>query len=91
MNLLDLLRKSKLKINAPNGNKPTPYQDGIIKLRNVKFPPTLSPGAVFEDYIRYEGTSVVPSSQAPVPEAISYLVTENDNFLMTENDNNLIV
>lgn len=89
MNLLDLFRKSRLKINTPDGNKPTPYQDGIIKLRNIKFPANISPGTNFDQYIRYEETGAVAGSPAPV-EVTYYMVTEIDEFLMTENDDNLI-
>lgn len=94
MNLLDLLRGSKYKVNTPNGNKPIPYQDSIIKMRNVKFPPNLSPGSGFDDYIRFIETGAVAGSPSPTPippAVIDYLVTENNNLLMTENDNNLIV
>ena len=93
MSLLDLFRKSRLKVNTPNGTKPAPYQDESVRLRNVKFPPNLSPGALFENYVRYEGGGgITPSPEPePVPPVVTqYLVTENNNFLMTENNNNLI-
>lgn len=90
MNLLDLFRKSRLKINTPNGTKPAPYQDESVRLRNVKFPPNLSPGTLFENYVRYEEGGTVPSPEPIPPVVTQYLVTENNNFLMTENNNNLI-
>lgn len=89
MSLLDLFRKSRLKINTPDGNKPSPYQDSVVKMRNVKFPSNISPGSIFEEYIRYEETGAVPGSPSPV-EVTYYMVTEIDDFLMTEDDNNLI-
>jgi hypothetical protein len=89
MSLLDLFRKSRLKINTPNGNKPAPYQDSVAKARNVRFPPTISPGTGFDDYIRYEETGAVAGTPDPV-ELTIYMVTENDDFLMTEDNNNLI-
>jgi len=91
MNLLDLFRKSRLKVNTPNGNRPaTTYQDSVVKARNVRFPPNISPGAGFDEYIRYEETGAVPGSPAPVL-LTEYLVTETSDFLMTENDDNLVV
>lgn len=90
MNILDLLRNSRFKINTPNGNKPTTYQDSVVQMRNVRFPANISPGAVFQEYIRYEETGAVPGSPAPV-EVTYYMVAENEDFLMTENDNNLII
>lgn len=90
MSLLDLFRKSKLKINTPTGDKPTPYQDSLVQMRNIKFPPNISPGAVFEDYVRFEETGAVPGSPAPV-QLTYYMVAENEDFLMAENDDNLIV
>jgi hypothetical protein len=90
MSLLDLFRKSRLKINTPNGNKPTPYQDSVVEMRNVKFPSNISPGAIFEQYIRYEETGAVAGTPDPV-ELTYYMVAENEDFLMTENDDNLIV
>lgn len=90
MNILDLFRNSRLKINTPSGNRPSTYQDNIVRARNVRFPPNISPGAVFQEYIRYEETGAVPGSPAPV-EVTYYMVAENEDFLMTENDNNLII
>lgn len=90
MNILDLLRNSRFKINTPNGNKPATYQDSVVQMRNVRFPANISPGAVFQEYIRYEETGAVPGSPAPV-EVTYYMVAENEDFLMTENDNNLII
>ena len=90
MNLLDLFRKSKFKTNTPNGNKPTSYQDSVVQMRNVRFPPTISPEASFNDYVRFEETGAVPGSPDPV-EVTYYMVTEIEDLLMTENDNNLIV
>lgn len=90
MNVLDLLRNSRLKINTPNGNKPSTYQDSVVQMRNVRFPANISPGAVLQDYIRYEETGAVPGSPAPV-EVTYYMVAENEDFLITENDNNLII
>lgn len=89
MSLLDLFRKSKLKVNTPDGNKPAPYQDSVVQMRNVKFPSNISPGAVFEQYIRYEETGAVAGTPDPV-ELTVYMVAENDDFLLTEDDNNLI-
>lgn len=89
MSLLDLFRRSRLKTNTPNGNKPTTYQDGVVQMRNVKFPSNISPGTTFDQYIRYEETGAVAGSPNPV-EVTYYMVSELDDFLMTENDNNLI-
>lgn len=95
MGLLDLFKVSKLKLNTPGGGKPTPYQDSIAQMRNVRFPPNISPGANLDGYVRIEQPGTVPGgigpSPAPAPAETNYLVTENNNFLMTENDNNLIV
>lgn len=91
MNLLDLFRKSRLRTPTPNGNRPTTtYQDSVVKASNVRFPPNISPGANFDQYVRYEETGAVPGSPAPV-QVTYYMVAENDDFLMTENDDNLIV
>lgn len=90
MNLLDLFRRSRLKINTPNGNRPTTYQDTIPQMRNVRFRPNISPESSFDQYVRFEGTGTVPGGPDPV-EVTYYMVAENDDFLMTENDNNLIV
>lgn len=89
MSLLDLFRKSRLKTNTPDGNKPTPYQDSVVKMRNIKFPANISPGSVFDDYVRYEETGAVPGSPAPV-QLTEFLVTEASDFLITENGNNLV-
>lgn len=93
MSLLDLFRRSRLKLNTPNGNKPVPYQDSVVKMRNIRFPSNISPGASTDGYVRIEASGVVPGAigPAPAPAIADYLVTENNNFLMTENDNNLII
>lgn len=88
MSLLDLFTRSRLKINTPEGNKPTTYQDTVPQMRNVRFPRNLSPENSFDQYVRFEGTGTVPAP--PIPE-ILYMVTETEDFLMTENDNNLIL
>lgn len=90
MNILDLLRGSRFKINTPNGNKPSTYEDSAIRARNVKFPPNISQGAGFDDYIRYEETGAVAGSPAPVF-VTEYLTTEASDILMTEDNNNLVV
>ena len=89
MSLLDLFKKSKLKVNTPPGSKPSPYQDSIVKMRNVKFPPNLAPESGFDQYIRFEETGATAGSPAPVF-ITDFLVTQDDNFLMTEDNNNLI-
>lgn len=93
MSLLDLFRRSRLKLNTPDGNKPAPYQDTVPQMRNVRFPPNISPGASTDGYVRIEASGVVPGTigPAPTPVIVDYLVTENNNFLMTENDNYLII
>ena len=90
MNLLDLFRKSRLRTPTANGNRPsTTYEDSVVKARNVRFPPNISPGANFDQYVSEE-TGAVPGSPAPV-QVTYYMVAENDDFLITENDNNLII
>lgn len=59
-------------------------------MRNVRFPPNISPGGITDGYIRFEGTGTVPGGPDPV-EVTYYMVAENEDFLMTENDNNLII
>lgn len=94
MSLLDLIRQSRLKLNTVDGNKPATYQDTVPQMRNVRFPPNISPGASSDGYVRIEESGVVPGMVSqpspPSPVAVNYLVTENNNFLMTENGNNLI-
>ena len=93
MSLLDLFRRSRLKLNTPNGNKPAPYQDTVPQMRNVRFPANISSAPSSDGYVRIEQAGIVPGvvGPPPTPVIVDYLVTENSNFLMTENDNNLIV
>lgn len=88
MSLLDLFRRSRLKINTPEGNKPTTYQDTVPQMRNIRFPRNLSPENSFDQYVRFEGVGTVPDSPLPEP---FFMVTETNDFLITENDNNLIL
>jgi hypothetical protein len=90
MNLLDLFRRSRLTPGNPNGNRPpTTYQDTTVEMRNVRFPPTISPGANYDTYTRFEEAATVAGNREPV-EVTYYMVTETNDFLMTEDDNNLI-
>ena len=90
MNLLDLLRSGRLKINTPNGNRPPTYQDTIPQMLNVRFRANLSSGDVFDQYVRFQETGAVAGSPAPVT-IIDFMVAENEDYLMTEDNNNLIV
>jgi|694.fasta_scaffold60546_2 hypothetical protein len=90
MNLLDLLRAGRLKINTPNGNKPTTYQDTIPQMLNVRFPRNISPGGSFDQYVRFESSGIAHGVPDPV-EITYYMVSENDEILTTENNDNLII
>jgi len=90
MNLLDLLRNSKLKINTPDGSQPQTYSEDIIQSFSVKFPANISSGGVFNNYIRIEGTGAVARPSGPPTVLTYYLTTEASEQLLTEAGDNII-
>lgn len=87
MSLLDLFRNSRLRVTTPDGRKPGTYEESAVKARNIRFPPTLSPEASFDNYVKLGINGALP---IPAPPITYYLMAENDDFLVTESDDNLI-
>ena len=87
MNLLDLLKNSKLKINTANGNRPSTYGETVVRALNVKFPPNISPGGTFDSYIKVGSGGTLP---IPVPTFPLNLTAENSDLLLTEGGDKIV-